>query len=161
MADAATADLSSLAADLARASGTAMTQAAQQVIRQAALEVQAAAQAAAPVRTGALRQSISIGYPEPLTAVIGPHVDYGAYQEYGTGSRGEFPGSPYPIRPRRPGGVLAFKVNGRTVITRKVMHPGVRAKAYMRRGLAQAFGDRLVQRLADTGALLITKGPNA
>lgn len=161
MADAASADLTALAQDLARASGNSIVTAAQQVIQQSALEVQAAAQAAAPVKTGALRDSITVSYPDPLTAVIGPKVDYGVYQEFGTGSRGEFGGSPYEIRPRRPGGVLVWKGKNGMVFARKVTHPGVRGKAYMRKGLTRAFGDKLVKSLLDAGSLIITKGPNA
>lgn len=161
MADAASADLTALARDLANASGIAMVAAAQQVIQSAAVEVQMAAQAAAPVKTGALRDSITISYPEPTTAIIGPKVDYGVYQEFGTGSRGEFGGQPYTIRPKKPGGYLVWKGKNGQVFARKVTHPGVRGKAYMRKGLTRALGDKIVSRLMETGALLITKGPNA
>lgn len=161
MSGAVYADLTALAGDLAAASGINITQAAQQVIQNSAQEVQSAAQAAAPVKTGALRDSISISYPEPLTAIIGPKVEYGVYQEYGTGSRGEFPGSPYEIRPKKPGGYLVWKSRNGRVFARKVVHPGVRGKAYMRKGFTRAFGDRMVDQLLKAGLAAITKGPNA
>ena len=90
MTNAASADLSALAQDLSVISQTSAAAAAQQVIQQAAQRVQAEAQSLAPVKTGALRDSISIKYPSPTSAIIGPQVSYGVYQEFGTGSRGEF-----------------------------------------------------------------------
>lgn len=161
MANAASADLSKLAADLSAASGTGIQRAAEQIIQQTAQKVQAEAQTRAPVRSGRLRNSISIKYVNATTALIGPEVDYGVYQEFGTGSRGEFPGTPYTIKSRRPGGYLVFRVGNRKVFTRSVQHPGVRAKAFMRGGLEAALGPNLASRLAQVGALLITKGPNA
>ena len=161
MADAVTADLASLAADLEAASGQGILLSAQKVLQQSAQRVQAAAQSMAPVKTGALRDSITIGYPDPLTAVIGPHVPYATFQEYGTGSRGEFPGVPYKILPKRPGGVLVFKIGNRTIYAKSVTHPGVPAHPFMRPAFRQAMGEQLAQSLADAGAALITKGPNA
>jgi HK97 gp10 family phage protein len=160
VANAVTADLVSLANDLESASGQGIMASAQQILQQSAQRVQAAAQSMAPVKSGALRESISIGYPDPLTAVIGPHVPYAVYQEYGTGSRGEFPGTPYKILPKRPGGVLVFKIGNRTIYARSVTHPGVRPHPFMRPAFRQAMGDQLAASLADAGAALIAKGPN-
>jgi len=161
VANAVTADLVSLADDLEKASGQGIMASAQQVLQQSAQRVQAAAQTLAPVKTGALRDSITIGYPDPLTAVIGPHVDYAAYQEYGTGTRGEFPTGPYTIRPKKAGGVLVFKIGGRTIYARSVTHPGIPAHPFMRPAFAQALGQELAGKLAAAGAALITKGPGA
>jgi HK97 gp10 family phage protein len=161
MDSAATADLASLAADLEAASGQGFLLSAQQVIQQTAQKVQAAAQSMAPVKSGALRDSISIGYPDPMTAVIGPHVAYGAYQEFGTGTRGEFPTGPYKILPKRQGGVLRFKIGNRTIYAKSVTHPGVPAHPYMRPAFSRALSDELVDKLAEAGVAAITKGPNA
>lgn len=160
MGNAATADLSALAADLAAASGGAMEKAAQQIIMQTAMKVQSEAQTRAPIKSGRLRNSISVSYPTPMSAVIGPQVEYGVYQEFGTGSRGEFPGTPYTIS-ARPGKFLRFQIGRKTVFVKAVTHPGVRARAYMRGGLEAALGKGIVDQMLNEGTLLITRGPNA
>jgi HK97 gp10 family phage protein len=160
MADAAWADLSSLAHDMANATGTSIGMAAAEIIQQSAQQIQKAAQTAAPVKSGRLRSSISIRYPEPLHAVIGPQVEYGVYQEFGTGSRGEFPGNSYEIKPKSGHKYLSFVSNGRRIYVRKVTHPGVKAHPFMRPAFRQVLGSA-VEDLASKGAALITKGPNA
>jgi len=158
---AASADLTALAKDLANASGRGIEMSTQQIIMQAAQRVQSEAQTMAPVKSGRLRNSISIKYPDNHSAIIGPQVEYGVYQEFGTGTRGEFPGTMYEIKSKKPGGLLKFKVGNKTVYARTVKHPGVRPRAYMRGGLQAALGQDLVAKLAAAGALLITRGPNA
>jgi HK97 gp10 family phage protein len=158
---AASADLAALAADLSAASGQPMMTTASQIIQQAAQRVQAEAQTRAPVKTGRLKSSIAIRYIGPLTAIVGPNVDYAAYQEFGTGTRGEFPGPIYEIKPKKPGGVLVFKVGGKTVWARKVRHPGIKARPYMRPAFETVLGTDLLKRLADAGQAAILKGPNA
>jgi HK97 gp10 family phage protein len=160
MADAASVDLQSLAADFAYASNQGMAQAATEVIRQAAQSIQQQAQANAPVRTGRLRDSITIHYTDVFRASIGPTVPYGVFQEYGTGSRGEFGGPMYTIRPKRAGGVLVFTVNGKKVVARVVHHPGIPPHPFMRPAVAQVLGQELTASLAERGALLITQGKN-
>lgn len=124
----------------------------------AAQEIQQEAQTLAPIKSGRLRNSISIRYPNPMEAVVGPQVAYGVYQEFGTGERGEFGGSAYTIKPKSPGGLLVFKVGGKTVYARSVRHPGIPAHPYMRPAVEKVLGD-MAGSLADKGALLITKGP--
>lgn len=155
---AASADLTQLAADLGAASGS-IEVSAQQIIMQAAAKVQSEAQSKAPIKSGRLQRSITVSYPNPLSAIIGPQVGYGVYQEFGTGSRGEFPGTPYKIS-AKPGKLLRFKIGNRTVFVKSVTHPGVRARAYMRGGLESALGPELVEKMLRTGTLLITRGPN-
>lgn len=58
-------------------------------LRKTALDIEADAKVLAPVDTGALRNSISHdfagdGRNGSMTAEIGPTVDYGIYQEFGT-----------------------------------------------------------------------------
>lgn len=156
---AASADLTSLARDLA-AAGMGSYRAAAQVVQQTASQVAAEAKSLAPVKTGKLRASIVVRYVNPLHAEVGPAVPYGVYQEFGTASRGEFGGAPYVIRPRKPGGRLVFKVDGKTVAAKQVRHPGVPPHPYMRPALVSALGS-MAPRLAESGALLITRGPNA
>lgn len=163
MADvnAASADLAALAADLQAASGKPLIASAQEIIQQSAQRIRDEAQTRAPVKSGRLKESISIRYPAPLTAVIGSNVEYATYQEYGTGTRGEFGGHEYEIRPKRAGGVLAFTVGGKTVFTRLVKHPGIKARPFMRPAFEAVLGKELVAQLAALGAAAITKGPQA
>ncbi|MBA2952114.1 hypothetical protein GON03_19045 [Nocardioides sp. MAH-18] len=67
------------------------------VLRRTAHAIEAGAQALAPVDTGTLRASISTtlsgdGRSGAMSAEIGPTVDYGIYQEYGTSTQ---PGTPF------------------------------------------------------------------
>jgi HK97 gp10 family phage protein len=160
MVSAASADLASLAEDFAYASHQGMALAAAEVIQQAAQSIQQQAQANAPVKTGRLRDSITIHYTDALTATVGPSAPYGVFQEFGTGSRGEFGGPVYTIRPKR-GGLLVFKVKGKTVYARVVHHPGIPPHPFMRPALVQVLGKELTANLAERGALLITQGRNA
>ena len=155
---AASADLTKLSRNLAAAQGIAIQNAADEVLHVYAEKVKQIAQSLAPVKTGALRQSIDVGY-EPGKATIGPHMTYGVYQEFGTGERGEYPTGKYPIVPKK-GQFLVFTVNGKVVRARRVEHPGVPAHPYMRPALEQALGP-MADELAERGALLITRGPNA
>lgn len=66
-------------------------------LRKTAHDIEADAMALAPVDTGALRSSISTsiegdGRRGAITAEIGPTVEYGIYQEFGTSTQ---PGQPY------------------------------------------------------------------
>ena len=159
MSNAASANLRGLAADLTSAGGS-VEQTASHLIDEYAQKIAALGQSYAPYRTGALKESIGIRRTGALTVEIGPTVDYGAYQEFGTGSKGEFGGGFYDIRPKSPSGLLAFEVNGRSVYARKVRHPGVKGKAYMRRAFSEGLKDFLPA-LAAAGCASITKGPRA
>lgn len=153
MGPAATADLRKLAESMADAQQTGAQQIAQNLIKQAAVQVQSVSQSLAPIKTGALRGSITITYETSTRAVIGPHVIYGPYQEFGTGSRGEFPTGAYTIRPKK-GKYLRFNAGGKTVYTKKVTHPGVKAQPYMRPAIRQVI-DSIAPELAKQGALKI------
>lgn len=156
---AASADLRQLAADLSSASKVGMFRAAADVVRTTATAVQAEARSKAPMRTGKLRNSIQVTYTSPLSASVGPTVPYGPYQEFGTATRGEFPGPMYEIRPVR-ASKLAFKIDGKWVFTKLVKHPGIPPRPYMRPAIQTVLG-KMAPELARTGALLVTKGPNA
>ena len=156
---AASADLRELAKDLAYAAGEGIDKSALELITETAAKVQSYAAAGAPVDTGKLAASIQITWVDRLVAEIGPTVPYGAYQEFGTGTRGEFPGQMITIRPKaKP--YLVFQVNGKTVYAREVRHPGVRAQPFMRPAVVQAL-DPYAGELAERGQLLITKGPRS
>jgi HK97 gp10 family phage protein len=81
--------------------------------------------AVVPVRTGTLRNSIHITV-ESDRVTIGPNENqapYAGYVEFGTG--------PHVIRPKKPGGVLKFKVGGTWVYAKKVNHPGTKPHPYV------------------------------
>jgi hypothetical protein len=154
---AASADLTSLLEKLS-ASNQNITRMATELIRSTAEKVRSEAISKAPFKTGALRNSISVSYDGPLRATVGPHVPYGVYQEFGTGTRGEFPGQMYEIRPKNPNGRLVFKTkDGKWVSAKLVRHPGIPPRPYMRPALTEALGDSAAK-LASIGALSITKG---
>jgi hypothetical protein len=87
-----------------------------------------------PVRTGRLGRSIreddqvttgALFVTGGVSAGGGEEgVDYALYVHEGT--------RPHMIFPRRPGGVLAFEVDGRTVFARSVHHPGTKARPFLR-----------------------------
>lgn len=74
--------LRALAADLSKA-GPEAVRLARVAVAKAARDVEGRAKIAAPVDTGALRNSISTSI-DGNTAEVGPTVEYGIYVEYGT-----------------------------------------------------------------------------
>lgn len=74
-----------------------ITPAVRASVEAAATVIQAAAQGYAPVRTGALRESITMTIDDQGTTIIGrvaATAPYAVYVEYGTGQRGaESPGA--------------------------------------------------------------------
>ena len=83
-----TSQLNALTASLVKAESTAKTMAGVAVAK-TALDCEAAAKRHAPVRSGALRDSIGTTIAgDRMSAEIGPTVNYGPYQEYGTSRPG-------------------------------------------------------------------------
>lgn len=97
-----------------------------------AREVAAQASRLAPRVTGRLAGSIRA---QPVMSLRGPMwrvestVPYAPFVEEDT--------RPHVIRPRRPGGVLRFKVGGRTVYARIVHHPGTTGQHFLARATRQ------------------------
>jgi len=157
------ADLTGLANNFAAASGQSFTAAAGELVGAYAAQVASVSQSMAPIKTGALKDSITVHRPSALTAVIGAatSLHYAAYQEFGTRTRGEFGGAAYEIVPRKPGGVLVFTVNGRKVFARKIrQHPGIPPHPFMRPSferIVTPFG----QSLAQLGKSYVIYGPHA
>jgi HK97 gp10 family phage protein len=160
VAVAASAEVASLARDLALASGDSIEKSAASILQTSAQRIVHEAQVRAPIDTGKLQSSIHAKWNSPLSVEIGPGVDYGVFQEFGTGTRGEFPGSMYEIRPKKKDGRLVFKIGGKTIVTKLVKHPGVKAQPYMRPAFEHVMADFL-QKLLDEGTTAITRGPNA
>lgn len=152
--DAATLDLTKLAEDLGKASKNADRE-AQKVLVRAGEEIAAEMRNRAPVKTGRLSSSIQV-WVVPGKVTIGPDVFYAAFVEFGTGTRGEFPTGPYVIKPVRAQS-LTFKVGGKWVSTREVIHPGIRPKPFARPA-AQDYLNRLSEMVADVGVEMITGG---
>lgn len=140
-------DLSRLAHDLnqaAQQSGTSVNQ----VLQMIGNEIAAEAQDIVPVRTGNLKNSISVVAGQHQV-YVGPDVSrapYAAYVEYGTQA--------HVIEPSK-AKVLRFTVGGQTVYARRVRHPGSRAHPYMRPAVERWVG-RLGERAADVGVHLLT-----
>lgn len=71
-------------------------QAVKDEVERAGYDVEAAAKAKSPVRTGTLRRSIhTVVSSDGTTATVGPSVEYGIYPEFGTR---HMPAHPY-MRP--------------------------------------------------------------
>lgn len=134
-----------LAVDLRNARGHVGAKASA-AIRKTAFDIERDGKRFAPVDTGNLENSISTditgdGRHGSMQADIGPTVDYGDDVEYGT--------QPHVIRPKTPGGVLAFPgAGGGTVFAKSVNHPGTAPQPYMgpafdrnAPGLERALGD--------------------
>lgn len=96
--------------------------------------VQNRARQLAPVDTGRLRSSIHVDSPavrgRRVGVRVGTNVEYALHMEFGTRSG-------YTITPQR-ARVLRFRSGGRTVFTRRVVHPGVRARPFLRPALRAA-----------------------
>lgn len=94
---------------------------------QATEEVKAEARSNAPVRTGAMRQSItSMVDPNPLAGRVSVLQPYAKYVEFGT--------RPHVIVPKS-ANALVFKAGGVLVFTKRVNHPGTRANPFLQRAL--------------------------
>lgn len=76
-----------------------------------------------PVDSGDLRKSLAVRV-EGDRVTVGPDVPYASYVEFGT--------QPHEIRPKKPDGVLRFKVNGQWVYAKVVNHPGTKAQPFVR-----------------------------
>lgn len=141
-------DFTNLAEDLHQASKVS-GQSVHQMMMGFAVEIQADAQSHAPVLTGKLRSMILIT-DEPGRIIVGVDsslVLYAPFQEYGTKG-------PYEIKAKT-AKALAFKMGGKTVLVKKVMHPGIKSTPYIRPAMAD-FIDKLGPAAADVGVNLVT-----
>lgn len=148
-------DLTKLADHLGKASSSARSR-SEDVLDEVAGSVYRLMIDLVPVKTGNLKASIAI-VSTPGKRVIGPQgVDYAAYQEFGTGVRGEFPGEVYIIKPKK-GDFLVFEVDGEKVFAREVRHPGIPPNPYVRPAGRQAL-ENVGAQFGEMGADLIRKG---
>jgi HK97 gp10 family phage protein len=56
----------------------------ERAVKETAFAIVTEAQRRVPVDTGTLRRSIHADFPTPVSARVGPSVEYGAYVEFGT-----------------------------------------------------------------------------
>lgn len=152
----ATVQLNALAKDLAAASGQPFKDVASHLIAQGAAQAETYAKTYSPVRTGNNRDEIN-SVVNGLSATITANAEYSRFLEYGTGTRGEFPGKPIVIH-ARPGGVLAFKVNGKMVYAKKVTNPGMAPRPFMRPAVERVAWP-VASDLANAAVVFITHGP--
>jgi HK97 gp10 family phage protein len=145
-------DLTELAKDLFKAADN-VEQATQELLEAAGDAIVADAKSRVVVKTGALKNSIT-RTSMPLKVIVGPQALHGTFIEYGTGTKGEFPGSMYEILPKN-GSVLVFKVGNRTVYARSVKHPGIKAQPFMRPA-AKDWVEDLPRDMARVGVMLLT-----
>lgn len=93
-----------------------------------ARDIAAAAQRYAPRVSGRLASSITVSKAFSLKGPlwrVDANVPYAPFVEEDT--------RPHVIRPRKPGGVLRFKVGGQTVFARIVHHPGTKGQHFLGR----------------------------
>jgi HK97 gp10 family phage protein len=144
------ADISKLADALRQTADNAQIT-TQQVLVQSANQILAEMEALVPVDTGKLRNSLQIQV-DPDRVTIGPNehiAPYGGYVEFGTKA--------HTIRPKTPGGVLVFKMNGKTVYAKKVHHPGTRAQPFVRPAF-EAWVDSLGTMAAEANIKVLKDG---
>lgn len=155
---AAYADLTKLVKDL-NSAAKASNQAGEKIMDQAANQISERMKTYAPKRSGRLYQSIRVTRT-PGSWTIGPvDVPYAVYQEFGTGTRGEFGGQMYVIRPKK-SDRLHFQIGGKWVSAKEVHHPGIPAHPYARPAAREVI-DGLASKFGDMGVNLIVKGKAA
>jgi len=144
------ADISKLA-DAMRHTAAQSQITTQQVLIGASNQILAEMESRVPVDSGRLRTSLRIKV-EADRVTIGPDdsiADYGGYVEFGT--------KPHVIRPKTPGGVLVFKMNGTLVYAKKVNHPGTKAQPFVRPAF-EAWVDSLGTMAAEANIKVLKDG---
>ena len=151
-------DVSDLVADLKEISELSAEDITENIFRDYGPKIEATAKEYAPVDSGRLKDSIHVDV-HGATMTIAADAPYAKFLEFGTASRGEFPGAPYKIRPRN-ASVLRFEVNGKVVFAKEVTHPGIAPQPYLRPAVLDEVGG-LFGALADRGQAYIIKGPRS
>lgn len=155
-------DVTQLAQDLTDTVGGSFEANARALVHSAINQIQTLATAYAPVRTGALRGSItSYTTDKGLTGIVEADQLYASYLEFGTGTRGEFPGQMIIIRPRTPGGVLRFVgKDGKVHFSKEVRSPGMAPRPFLRPALERVVPS-LAEGLAHAAVASVVHGPKA
>jgi len=144
MTTVASADIYKLAEAL-RKSGKDAEATTQEVLIRSANYLLTEMQVRAPVDSGALRASLGVRVEGDNRIIIGPDVPYAGFVEFGT--------KPHKIKPKSPGGVLAFQAGGSTVFARVVNHPGTKAQPFVQDSFdawAKSVGPEIEQAQVET-----------
>lgn len=155
-------DITQLAQDLQQTAGGSFRANAQVLVTSAINQIQTLAEAYAPIRTGALKGSItSYTTHGGLTGVVRASALYASYVELGTGIRGEFPGKVTIIRPRTPGGYLRFTgKDGKEHFVKQVRNPGMAPRPFLRPALERVV-PALSEGLLHQAVASVIHGPKA
>lgn len=116
------------------------------VIQQASGFLMSEMEARVAVKSGKLRDSIQTRVVGQ-SVVVGPTAAHAPFVEFDT--------KPHIIKPKKAGGVLAFRAGGRTVIVRSVQHPGTKAQPFVRPAF-EVWVDSLGKLAAEANAKVIT-----
>lgn len=102
------------------------------------------------VDTGNLRGSLGVKVMSDRV-IIGPDAARAPYARYV-----EFDTKPHTIRPKKPGGVLAFRMNGQLVFAKSVNHPGTKAQPFIVPAF-MAWVDSLGEMVAEANVQVLRK----
>lgn len=154
-------DLTNLAKDLTVAVGGSVRANTKTLVASVTAQTEHLARAYAPVDTGQLRGSISsYTVNGGMGGVVTASSAHASFVEFGTGTRGEFPGQVIIIRPRNGKYLRWTDKSGKVHFARQVRSPGMAPRPFMRPALERAVIP-LAQGLGDIAVLSIVKGPNA
>lgn len=156
--EAAAVQLNALAHDLAAAGGEQFTSVAGALVESATQQTLTYAQAYAPRRTGAMARAFG-SQVNGLTGSVWNTKRYSTYNEFGTGTRGEFPGSPIVITPKRAKYLRFTTKDGRVVYAKKVVSPGMAPRPFMRPAV-ERIALPFANNIANAAVVSITQGPN-
>ena len=93
------------------------------IVVESTVAIQSDAVSLAPEDTGNLKNSIDFNITnDSLTGEVFAGAEYAPDVEFGT--------APHKIS-AKPGGTLAFKMNGKTVFAKSVNHPGTKAQPFL------------------------------
>lgn len=84
----------------------------------------------APVRTGALRDSITIERVSTDTVLVGPTVPYAPFVEFGVVAH-----EIVPVKAQ----ALRFQIDGETVFAKRVLHPGFEGRHFIKQSSEEAI----------------------
>lgn len=149
-------DLENLRKDMNKIQRGAGEQVVAQAITTIAPRIQHLARIHAPKKTGNLAKSIHLDYGRKFqSATIDARAPYAAYQEFGTGTRGEYPGTAYEIRPKAAKALRFYAGGSKPIFAKVVRHPGVPPRPFMRRALLEVMSDFEDMILAGTINLMV------
>lgn len=155
---AASVNVAKLAKDLAAASGQPFQLVAAGLVSSAVNQVLTYAQAYAPRRSGRLGNSFGSSNTG-LTGSVWNSAPYAGYDEFGTGTRGEFPGKPIVITPKRAKYLRFTTKDGRVVYAKRVVNPGMAPRPFMRPAV-ERIALPFATKIGDSAVAMIVMGPN-